>query len=41
MANSPSPELNPDEYTDYELTNESIIISEEESTKYITFSGIY
>ena len=39
MANSPSPELYPDEYTDYELTNESIIISEEESTKYITFSG--
>jgi hypothetical protein len=39
MANSPSPELYPDEYANYELTNESIIISEEESTKYITFSG--
>lgn len=39
MANSPSPELFSEEYTDYELTNESIIISEEESTKYITFSG--
>lgn len=39
MANSPSPELFPDEYTSFELTNESIIISEEESTKYITFSG--
>lgn len=39
MANSPSPEFNPQEYTAYELTNESIIISEVESTKYITFSG--
>jgi hypothetical protein len=39
MANSPSPELYPDEYTDYEIVNESAIISEEGSAKFITFSG--
>jgi len=39
MANSPSPELYPDEYTDYEVANESAIISEEGSAKFITFSG--
>lgn len=39
MANSPSPELYPDEYTDYEIVNENAIISEEGSAKFITFSG--
>jgi hypothetical protein len=39
MANSPSSELYPDEYTDYEIVNESAIISEEGSAKFITFSG--
>lgn len=39
MANSPSPELYPDEYTDYEIVDESAVISEEGSAKFITFSG--
>jgi len=39
MANSPSPELYPEEYSDYDLLNESVVISEEGSSKYVTFSG--
>lgn len=39
MANSPSPELYPDEYFDYELINESVTISEEGEDRYVTFAG--
>lgn len=39
MANSPSPERYPINYNDYELVNESASISQEGTTKYITFYG--